>query len=36
MSLKDFMSKIIIITQDPFLAPEINSYVSDAEKINRT
>lgn len=32
MSFKEFMNKITIITQDPFLVPEINSYINDAEK----
>ena len=32
MDLKEFMDKITIVTQDPFLVPEINSYVSDAKK----
>ena len=32
MTFKDFTSKVKIISQDPFLLPEINSYVNDAQK----
>lgn len=32
MNFKDFTSKIKIISQDPFLVPEINGYVNDAQK----